>query len=154
LAKETLQSVLEEWHRDLSPDVNQLASEVAARTTGGRYQDVRLDPNQGFAIHTAKPGSHGVAAHGALSSGTQDQLYFAQRVALLRRISAEREPLPLFLDDHFIHYDEERLRHALAYVMELAEEHQIFLFSCQERECRLLASYLENSERHMLQLLV
>ncbi|WP_019121426.1 ATP-binding protein [Brevibacillus massiliensis] len=154
LAKETLQSVLEEWHRDLSPDVNQLASEVAARTTGGRYQDVRLDPNQGFAIHTAKPGSHGVAAHSALSSGTQDQLYFAQRVALLRRISAEREPLPLFLDDHFIHYDEERLAHALAYVMELAEEHQIFLFSCQERERRLLAPYLENSERHMLQLLV
>ncbi|MFM1653694.1 ATP-binding protein [Brevibacillus sp. B_LB10_24] len=154
LAKETLQSVLEEWHRDLSPDVNQLASEVAARATGGRYQDVRLDPNQGFAIHTATPGSHGVAAHSALSSGTQDQLYFAQRVALLRRISAEREPLPLFLDDHFIHYDEERLSHALAYVMELAEEHQIFLFSCQEREYRLLAPYLENSERHRLQLLV
>ncbi len=150
LARDSLQAALTEWRRELSPDVNEAASRVAARITGGRYEDVRLDPSRHFAIRTVDPTYREVVEQHQLSTGTQDQLYLAQRVALLRRLSQEREPLPLFLDDHFIHYDDERLQRTLSYLLELAREHQVFLFSCQEREERLLAPLFTGDERHRI----
>jgi DNA repair exonuclease SbcCD ATPase subunit len=150
LARDTLQAALAEWNRDVSPALNRLASDVMARITGGRYRDVRLDPRERFAVRLLEPDRHLVVEQEQCSLGTQDQLYFAQRVALLRLVSRQTEPLPLFLDDHFAHYDRERLERTLAYVAELSEEHQVFLFTCQEREQILLEPYLRGSDRHMV----
>lgn len=121
-----------------------------ARITGGRYRDVRLDPRERFAVRLLEPDRHLVVEQEQCSLGTQDQLHFAQRVALLRLVSRQTEPLPLFLDDHFAHYDQERLERTLTFVAELSEEHQVFLFTCQERELTLLEPYLRGSDRHMV----
>ncbi|TRY24385.1 AAA family ATPase [Brevibacillus sp. LEMMJ03] len=150
LARDTLQEALAEWNRDVSPVLNGLASDVMARITGGRYRDVRLDPRERFAVRLLEPDRHLVVEQEQCSLGTQDQLHFAQRVALLRLVSRQTEPLPLFLDDHFAHYDQERLERTLTFVAELSEEHQVFLFTCQERELTLLEPYLRGSDRHMV----
>ncbi len=150
LARDTLQEAMAEWNRDLSPTVNRLASEIMARITDAKYQDVRLDPRQQFSLRVLEPAGQQIVEHEQLSTGTQDQLYFAQRVALLRHVSNETEPLPLFLDDHFVHYDEERLGRTLDYVMELSGVHQVFLFSCQQRELDYLEPFVAHSNRHKI----
>ncbi|MBO8163367.1 MAG: AAA family ATPase [Brevibacillus sp.] len=150
LAKEALEEAMEEWRRDISPALNQTASLVMKQISSGRYRDVRLDPSEQFAVRVIEPKRREIVEQDRFSSGTQDQLSFAQRVALLQTISAEREPLPIFLDDHFIHYDQVRLEAALDFLLELSESHQVFLFSCQGRECDYLQPVLAENKRHKL----
>ncbi|MCR8996544.1 AAA family ATPase [Brevibacillus laterosporus] len=150
LARDTLQEAMKVWHREVSPDVSQIASEVTRQITEGRYQDVRIDPTNQFSIKVIEPNLHRVLPQEKLSNGMQDQLYFAQRIAFILQISKAKEPLPIFLDDHFVHYDEQRLQSTLAYLLTLAQTHQIFLFSCQQREMLLLSEQIKNHPRHQL----
>lgn len=150
LAQESLLEAWKEWHRELSPDLNQATSSIMGHITQGRYQDVRLDPLEHYAIRVIEPNTKNVIAQKQLSSGTQDQLYFAQRIAMITHCSTEKEPLPIFLDDHFIHYDQERLEQTLQYVLKLSEEHQVFLFSCQLREQMILSPFIEKGSRHQI----
>ncbi|WJQ80597.1 ATP-binding protein [Brevibacillus brevis] len=147
LAREMLQEAVGEWRRDSTPAVNQQASEIIEHITGGAYRDVRLDPRDGFAVRLLAPTKQMVLEQDQCSTGTIDQLYLAQRLALVHH-AKQSEPLPLFFDDHFVHYDEERLRRTLDYVTMLAQEHQVFLFTCHERELRMLAPLLRQEEGH------
>ncbi|WP_301169792.1 ATP-binding protein [Brevibacillus nitrificans] len=149
-AREALQEALAEWNRDISPGINQEASNVLTQITGGAYRDVRMDPHEGFSIRVLEPSRQMVLEQEQCSTGTQDQLYLAQRLSLAHQVSQQTEPLPLFFDDHFVHYDDERLRKALAYIHELSAEHQIFLFTCQERELHILERLLRFSDRHFV----
>ncbi|MGG4451964.1 ATP-binding protein [Brevibacillus porteri] len=147
LAREMLQEAVGEWRRDSTPAVNQQASEIIEHITGGAYRDVRLDPRDGFAIRLLAPTKQMVLEQDQCSTGTIDQLYLAQRLALVHH-AKQSEPLPLFFDDHFVHYDEERLRRTLDYVAILAQEQQVFLFTCHERELRMLEPLLRQGNRH------
>ncbi|KQL46117.1 hypothetical protein AN963_14080 [Brevibacillus choshinensis] len=150
VARDTLQEALAEWNRDVSPGVNEQASHVLGRITGGAYRDVRLDPHERFSIRVMEPSRQLVLEQEQCSTGTQDQLYLSQRFALHQHVSQQSEPLPLFFDDHFVHYDEERLQRTLEYVVERSQEHQIFLFTCQEREKKILEPLLGVSNRHLV----
>ncbi|HEY8343221.1 MAG TPA: AAA family ATPase [Calditerricola sp.] len=127
-----LREVAKAMHRDVAPILNRHASEVMARITAGRY-DVRVNPNERMAITAIEQETQSARPQDVLSRGTSDQLYFALRVALLKRFSY-RTPLPALLDDSFAHYDDERLLRALAYLGELAKTHQVLLFTCRDRE--------------------
>ncbi|QQE75271.1 AAA family ATPase [Brevibacillus composti] len=153
LARETLQQVLNEWNREFSPAVNRIASELMARITGGKYADVRLDPQSQFDVKIWEASHRRIVEQERCSTGTQDQLYLVQRLALLRHVSGQSEPLPIFLDDHFVHYDAGRLERTLELLAELSREHQVFLFSCTERERELLQPWIEGDGRHRLHLL-
>jgi uncharacterized protein YhaN len=149
-ARDALQEALAEWNRDISPGINQQASNVLTQITGGAYRDVRMDPHEGFAIRVLEPSRQMVLEQEQCSTGTQDQLYLAQRLSLAHQVSQQTESLPLFFDDHFVHYDDERLRKALAHIHELSAERQIFLFTCQEREQHILEPLLRFSDRHFV----
>ena len=43
-----------------------------------------------------------------MSDGTLDQLYLALRLASIEQHLASQEPMPLVLDDIFIHFDDGR----------------------------------------------
>ncbi len=75
----------------------------------------------------------------SLSCGTQDQLYFAMKLSLLKLLSSGRN-LPLFLDDPFVNFDHERRIKVLELLKECSAEHQIFLFTYDE----WYAQYLQN----------
>ena len=67
------------------------------------------------------------------SDGTGDQLYLALRLAVSRALIPEA---PLVLDDALNRFDDARLAAALALLE--TEPRQILLFTCQDREARLL----------------
>lgn len=79
----------------------------------------------------------------SLSCGTQDQLYFAMKLSLLKLLSSGRG-LPLFLDDPFVNFDHERRVKVLEFLKTCAMEHQIFLFTYDQwyaehiKECNII----------------
>ena len=62
-----------------------------------------------------------------LSNATIEQLYFALRLASADLLY-EDDGFPLFLDDVFGNYDDERLKQTLGY-LERKTDRQIFLFT-------------------------
>ena len=50
------------------------------------------------------------------------------------------EKLPLFLDETFAYYDDERLKNVLVFLLKEAQRRQIFLFTCSKREIDILNS--------------
>jgi uncharacterized protein YhaN len=74
-----------------------------------------------------------------LSRGTQEQLYLAMRFALCDAASPDH-PLPLLLDDLFVHFDEQRLAHTLPVLEELARTRQVLLFTCHPHVAQTIAS--------------
>ncbi len=70
---------------------------------------------------------------GALSTGNRDQLYLALRLAALAQFMDRRGPLPLVLDDLFVHFDDPRTEAGLAVLDQLADRTQILLFTHHEQ---------------------
>jgi uncharacterized protein YhaN len=54
------------------------------------------------------------------------------------------EPLPLFMDEPFAQYDDDRVKSAYQLLSQLSPERQIFLFTCKEREVSLAREVLQD----------
>jgi DNA repair exonuclease SbcCD ATPase subunit len=136
LAASTLETVAGEMHRDFAPRLNTAMGEVAAGLTGGRYRTVRVDEEGALRIIT---GDDRTVAVGSLSGGTADQLYLGLRVALLDLLTGGQESVPLFLDDPFVQYDDERAEAAMEFLRDLSRRRQVVLLTCHRREVALAA---------------
>ena len=71
-----------------------------------------------------------------LSLGTIDQLYLSLRLSAIQEITEEH--MPIIMDEAFAYYDEERLTNILKYLNELSNENQIIIFTCTNRESKIL----------------
>ncbi|HLO02658.1 MAG TPA: AAA family ATPase [Symbiobacteriaceae bacterium] len=147
LAQQVLGDVAEEMHREFAPRLARAMGALVEQLTGGRYNQVRVD--ESLDLRTIGPAER-IVSVGALSAGTIDQFYLGLRIALLDMVAAEGEPIPLLLDDPFVSYDDERVRHALALLGEWAKERQILLLTCQERDLRAVQEL--NLPAHVIRL--
>ena len=66
-----------------------------------------------------------------LSTGTIDQLYLSLRLAIIKELS--EESIPIFLDESFAYYDDERLKNILKYINDEFSDSQIIIFTCTNR---------------------
>jgi len=73
-----------------------------------------------------------------LSFGTRDQLSLLVRIAL-GEILAEKERLPIVLDDPLAHADASRLRRFLGLLEEAADRLQVIILTCRPMDYRSLA---------------
>ena len=71
------------------------------------------------------------------SDGTVDQLYLALRLAVAEELTRDT---PLILDDALARFDDTRLAAALELLTREAEQRQVILFTCQNREKQYLGS--------------
>ncbi len=101
------------------------ASEVLAAVSARPGRRVKLDDD--FAASVLEPAGD-TALPVQLSQGTRDQLALALRLAVVDLV-AQDVPLPLVLDDPFVHWDEERLGRARSMVSALAGERQVLLLT-------------------------
>jgi uncharacterized protein YhaN len=67
-----------------------------------------------------------------LSRGTQDQIYFIQRLEIVRLLDPTTGEAPLLLDDAFTRFDAKRLRLAFGVLSDIASERQVVLFTEDE----------------------
>lgn len=118
----------EEVHRNLTPPLKGELDRYLGRITNGKYNESFIDSNT-FAVSVKVPEKETPMKTDVLSFGTREQIYLLLRIAISRLLSANRERLPLILDDPFVHYDENRLKLMMAFLLEISKENQIILFT-------------------------
>ncbi len=133
IAISTLSAASTELQRRFAPRISKRAQELFSRLTGGRYD--RLTLGEDFTVHAGT--TEETTLHSALwrSEGTTDQLYLALRLAVSQELTPEA---PFILDDALVRFDDTRLSQALDILKETAKDRQVILFTCQDREKRLL----------------
>lgn len=133
IAMSTLSAASTELQRRFAPRISKRAQELFSKLTDGRYD--RLTLGEDFTVHAGATGE--TTLHSALwrSEGTTDQLYLALRLAVSQELTPEA---PFILDDALVRFDDQRLSQALTILEEAATGRQVILFTCQDREKRLL----------------
>ncbi|NOY77935.1 MAG: AAA family ATPase [Calditrichaeota bacterium] len=150
-ARTTLRDVMESYHRDLAPMLNQSVGDGLRLVTGERYSDVRIDPET-FRVNLVVPETGEVQPSEKLSLGTQEQIYLLLRVAIARVLSENAEPLPLILDDPFVHFDHQRLLNMLEFLTKLSEKNQVILFTKDEDVAAWIKRHVEPERRMILEM--
>ena len=114
------------------------ASALFPRLTLERYQrlEVTLDEADQPTLVCVRADGKNVRVAG-LSDGTRDQLYLALRIASIERYLDHNPPMPLLLDDAFVHFDDARSQAALSVLGELAARTQVIFFTHHARMLEL-----------------
>ncbi|MFC5470041.1 AAA family ATPase [Cohnella suwonensis] len=135
------------FEEEKQPEVLMRASRHFRRMTDGAYVRI-VAPGETKAM-LAETADKRLLDSAFLSRGTQEQLYLAMRFALCEAASPDR-PLPLLLDDLFVHFDEKRLQSTIPVIGELSRTRQVILFTCHESVARAISSGLPEARMLVL----
>jgi DNA repair exonuclease SbcCD ATPase subunit len=120
-----LADAVDEFGRAHLAGLNEEASKLFSKITGGRYPALKLDENMTPSVHV--DGRRWMSVEN-FSRGTTDAVYLALRVALAK-VRDDGRSLPLMLDDPFVHLDQKRLTTTLNLVDLASADGQLILFS-------------------------
>ena len=129
LAQQALDTALRELQRRFAPDITARAGKHLDRLTGGVYD--RITIAEDLSIQAARTGENTLRSALWRSEGTGDQMYLALRLAVWEVLAPG---CPIILDDALVRFDQTRMERAVDLLCDLAENRQILLFSCQDRE--------------------
>jgi len=131
LAMEVIDGISRNIHRQAGWRLRRRISQILGEITGGKYTEILIDPE----LHiTVNSGDRTIAMEN-LSRGTVEQIYFALRMAA-GELLCGHEKLPVFLDEVFGMYDEERLASVLKWLQK--ENRQVIISSCRLREAEIM----------------
>jgi hypothetical protein len=128
-AFELLTGSVEEFRSNYLGRFAEQVGATLALVTGGRYREVEIGDDFSLSLKVREREWRPVEN---FSRGTNDAVYFAMRLALTRHLS-EGFNLPLLLDDPLVNQDQGRLGETLKVLERLSKEHQVILFSHDER---------------------
>lgn len=136
LASQVLEQANLTLQQRFSPALGEKSAEIFTKLTQGKYNKVLL--NKALAPSAQEKGSLLPREIFQLSQGTADQLYLAVRLAICETVLPADKAAPLVLDDALVTFDDDRMAAALSYLVQLARQRQILLFTCQGREAAWL----------------
>lgn len=113
-------------------ELNEKISEIFSEMTSGKYTKVVMDDSLLMMVYD----EFDYIDMKYLSNATIEQLYFALRLASADLLY-EKDDFPLFLDDVFGNYDDERLKQTIKY-LDQKTDRQVFLFTGRKEMLRLL----------------
>jgi uncharacterized protein YhaN len=128
LCKTLLDETRKIYETERQPGVLRQASLFFKVMTEGRYIRV-IAPLDGTEIQVERADGVRLPPQ-LLSRGTAEQLYLAMRLALVREYASTTDALPVVFDDVFVNFDPARTRNTLLAVRDLAETHQVLMFTC------------------------
>ncbi len=137
LATAVLRRGIERYRQRSQGTILRRASRLMECLTLGRYPQLTVEYDGERARLVCVRGGEPVDVKGALSDGTLDQLYLALRLASLEEHLESQEPMPLVLDDIFIHFDDDRARAGLQVIAELSAKTQVILLTHHARNLEL-----------------
>ncbi len=131
------------FEEERQPEVLKQASRFFGLMTGGAYERIVAPGDRSGLL--AESANRQLLDSAFLSRGTQEQLYLAMRFALCDATSREH-PMPLLLDDLFVHFDEKRLANTLSVLEEISGNRQLILFTCHRHVAELLESGIKGAK--------
>ena len=140
---EVIDGISKDIHRQVGWRLRRRISQILGEITGGKYTEILIDADLHITVNT---GERTVALEN-LSRGTVEQIYFALRMAAGELLCGQ-EKLPVFLDEVFGMYDEERLSLVLKWLAK--ENRQVIISSCRQREEEILKK--NNISYHKIEL--
>lgn len=133
ICKEVLEESYNEMKENITPKFTNNLSNIISIITNNKYNSVKFNDENGIMVEL-KNGDYFQIEN--LSTGTIDQLYLALRISMIDDLSTEI--LPIFLDETFAYYDDERLKNILRYLVSESHKRQIIIFTCSKRETTIL----------------
>lgn len=134
-ARDILREVGSQLQMSYTAHLNSEMGRFLSIITNGRYQRIRTDPEG--RVYLEVPEFEELIPVERLSSGTIDQVYFSMRLAALALLERGKETIPLFLDEPFLQYDEERTLQAFRLLKEASANRQVFFMTSRRREVEL-----------------
>ncbi len=132
IAKECLNDAYIEMKEGISPVFEENLSSLVSKISDDEYKKVKFDDKTGL---TVEINNGNYVSANRLSIGTLDQMYLSLRLSALKEIS--RENIPIFFDESFVYYDDNRLENILKYIAEELDN-QVIIFTCSKREIEVL----------------
>jgi uncharacterized protein YhaN len=149
LAKEMIETVAGEIHREFAPQLGAAIGSSLAAITDSRYTTVQVDPTN-LRVSVRGPATDRTRAAEDLSFGTTEQIYLLLRVELARLMSSLHERVPFFFDDAFVNFDATRLGNTLKLIQSISLQNQIMLFSKDKQIIEWFDSYLAGDSVYRL----
>lgn len=120
------------FREEHQPDLIRRASRYLERLTGGRYTGLLIDEQSSSDLfQIVGPGlPQPIALASPISTGTLEQAYLSLRLAIVDHLDEGAEKLPIFVDEAFVNWDEERRDRGLLALSELSKTRQVFAFTC------------------------
>lgn len=131
-AMKAIEEAASQVQKTFGQELNEKISEIFCDMTNGKYTQAVMDENLSMMVYDGF--DHVDMKY--LSNATVEQLYFALRLASADLLY-ENDAFPLFLDDVFGNYDDERLAQTIQYLSHHIDR-QIFLFTGRKEILRLL----------------
>ncbi len=129
LTKDIIEESYIEMKNNVTPKFNINLSKNIEKLSKGKYKNIIINDD---ILVELENGQH--ISIERLSTGTIEQIYLALRLSVIDEISTEK--LPIFLDETFAFYDDERLEEALKFLLDI--ENQVIIFTCTNREKNIL----------------
>ncbi len=132
LAAALLRAGNQRFSRLNQPKVLNRAGEYLSLMTGGRFDRMDVSNDRRHLVVRDMDGNMMHPKTNRLSQATREQIYLSLRLSLIDSFDEESEPLPIFLDEALITWDEDRLGEAITLLERLSKDHQIVLFTCHD----------------------
>lgn len=134
LSIEVLEKAEDEIKNTFAPMLNQKASGLINKLSLGKYEKMMINEKYDVTLY-----SHGKEySESYLSTGMVDMVFFAIREAISSLVFSEE--MPMFFDDSFVYMDDERLKEVGSFIGIQGKTRQIFIFTCQKRELKIINS--------------
>ncbi|GGH88075.1 uncharacterized protein YhaN [Pullulanibacillus pueri] len=127
-AKELLTEAKEAYRKTQLPKVLHQASEYIKEITAGRYKNIFFSEEDQFILELTEGK---IIPLYQLSRGTKEQVYVSLRLALAAIFSAPYA-LPLFIDDGFVNFDDDRKEQTINLLKKIAVRRQVIILTCHE----------------------
>lgn len=131
LARERLTDAALTMNADIAPAVAGVLRRWLPRLTDGKYTEAWVDPSTLQVDVRGPDGDWQPAA--LLSQATAEQIYLLLRLALAEHLTLPERSCPLLLDDVTVHADRRRAEALLEILHEVSADHQVILFTGEER---------------------
>ncbi|EGE9604133.1 AAA family ATPase [Listeria monocytogenes] len=135
LALQMLQNTMQQLQEGKLPKTLKLASEYFNHLTSGNYRKVYLQDNR---LQVESKDSIPFFPE-ELSQATKEQLYLAIRFALIDVIHKDF-PLPIIIDDGFVHFDSSRMGQMMQLLQKRKSENQVIFFTCHQETRKYFSS--------------
>ena len=119
------------FREEHQPDVVRKASGYLKTITSERYDRITVGEAGDFYVRGPDAGRAIEAS--SLSTGAQEQLYLAIRLAVMTHLDEGREGLPAFVDETFVNWDASRRIKGFELLRELSGTRQVFVMTCHPR---------------------